>query len=101
MKTDSNICPECGASSTPDQRLCKTCGTPLLLDTEGTVAVWRLGEVRPAIINGMVAEISNSLGLPVVIQPSFLDLRPSLRAGWHGMSATAFLKQVHRRSLVP
>lgn len=67
-------------------------------DTKGAVALWRLGEVRPAILNGVVVEISKSLGLPVVVQPLLLDPRPSRRTGWNGVSATAFLNQVDRRS---
>jgi predicted Zn-dependent protease len=34
----------------------------------------------------------------VVLQPSFLDPRPSRRSGWNGVSATAFLNQIDRRS---
>ncbi len=98
MKTDSNVCPDCGASSPLHARLCKNCGTPTLPDSKGAIALWRLGEVRPAVLNGVVREISKSLRLPVVVQPSLMDPRPSRRNGWNGASATAFLNQVDRRS---
>jgi predicted Zn-dependent protease len=45
----------------------------------------------------MVRVISDSFGLPVVVQPGFLDPRPSLRAGWNGISANTFLNQIDRR----
>ena len=98
MKTDSNICPECGASTALNARHCRHCGTPILLDSRGAIAVWRLGEVRPVVLSGVVREIARSLRLPVIVQPSLLSPRPSRRAGWRGVSATAFLKQVDRRA---
>jgi len=57
-----------------------------------------LGEVRPQVLDGVVRLIGKSLGLPVVVQPSMLNPRPSRRSGWNGASATAFLNQVDRRS---
>lgn len=98
MRTDSNICGRCGASSPPDARACKQCGTPAVLDSKGCVALWRLSQVRPAVLHGVARVISKSLRLPVIVQPSLLDPRPSRRPGWNGVSATAFLNQVNRRS---
>ena len=98
MKTDANICPGCGASSPLDSRFCGNCGTPTLLDSAGAIALWRLRAVRPAVLKGVRRVISRTLRLPVVVQPSFLDPRPSRRPGWNGASATAFLNQVDRRS---
>jgi predicted Zn-dependent protease len=98
MKTDTNICPACDMPSPRDVRLCTTCGTPLVLTSKGAVAVWRLGEVRPDVLEGVVRIIGKSLLLPVVVQPAFLDSRPSRRAEWRGASATAFLNQVDRRT---
>jgi len=72
MKTDSNLCPACGAPTPLNARLCKNCGTPTLLDSKGSLALWRLGEVRPAVVTGVVRAISKSLRLPVVVQPSLL-----------------------------
>lgn len=46
----------------------------------------------------MARILSKSLSLPVIVQPSFLDPRPSRRSGWNGASATAFLNQIDRRS---
>jgi predicted Zn-dependent protease len=70
----------------------------VVLDAKGSIEIWRLGNIRPAVLNGVVRTVSKSLGLPVVVQPSFLDPRPSQRAGWNGVSATAFLNQIDRRS---
>ena len=98
MKSDSNLCPECGAGAPIKSRLCASCATPVVRGAKGSIEFWRLGDVRPAILNGMVRVVSQSLGLPVVLQPSFLDPRPSRRTGWNGVSATAFLNQIDRRS---
>lgn len=98
MKTDSNLCPDCGARSSPDRRLCPACSALVMHDAKGSIEIWCLGEVRPAVLNGVVRIVSKSLGLPVVVQPSFLDPRPSQRAEWNGVSATAFLNQIDRRS---
>jgi predicted Zn-dependent protease len=72
--------------------------TPVLLPAKGAIEFWRLGDVRPAVLNGMVRIVSQTLGLPVMVQPSYLDPRPSSRPGWNGISATAFLNQIDRRS---
>ncbi len=98
MKSDSNLCPECGARSSLDRRLCPACSTPVMLDAKGSIEIWCLGNIRPAVLNGVARSVSKSLGLPVVIQPSFLDPRPSQRTEWNGISATAFLNQIDRRS---
>ena len=98
MKTDSNLCSVCGARSLPAKSLCSSCRSPLLLATTGGIAVWRLGGIRPAVLNGMVRELSKSLRLPVTVQPALLDPRPSKRPEWNGVSASAFLNQIDRRS---
>jgi len=98
MQTDSNICADCGARSSPDHRFCPACSTPVVLDAKGSIEIWRLGEIRPAVLSGMVRTVSKALGLPVIVQPSFLNPRPSQRSGWNGISATAFLNQIDRRS---
>jgi len=36
-------------------------------------------------------------GVPVIIQPAYLDERPAHREGWKGISSIAFLNQVLRR----
>lgn len=99
LKTDSNLCPVCGAASPLHARLCKNCGTHTLLDSKGAIALWQLGDVSPAVLAGVILIIGKSLKLPVVVQPSLLDPRPSRRRDWNGASATAFLNQVDRRSL--
>jgi hypothetical protein len=91
MKIDSNLCPECENSSPCDARACTGCGTPLVLPSKGSIALWRLGDVRADVLDDIVRVIRKSLKLPVVIQPSLLDPRPSLRPAWRGVSATAFL----------
>jgi predicted Zn-dependent protease len=97
MKTDKNVCPACGAALARDALVCADCGAPLVLVSKGAVVVWRLGKVRPGVLDGVVRMIGKSLGLPVVVQPALLDTRPSWRPGWRGASATAFLNQVDRR----
>jgi predicted Zn-dependent protease len=69
-----------------------------VLDAKNSIEIWRLGEIRPAVLLGLVRTVSKSLGLPVLVQPSFLDPRPSRRSEWNGVSATAFLNQIDRRS---
>lgn len=98
MKSDSNLCPECGVRSPLKSRLCPACSAPIVLDANGSIEFWRLGEIRQTVLNGITRIVSASLRLPVVVQPSFLDPRPSRRAGWNGVSATAFLNQIDRRS---
>lgn len=98
MHSDSNLCPSCGTRSPHKARHCPACSTPVTLEANGSIEFWRLGDVRPAILNGVARSVSRSLGLPVLIQPSFLDPRPSRRTGWNGISATAFLNQICRRS---
>ena len=98
MKTDKNVCHACGVASARDARACRDCAAPLVLASKGSVAVWRLGEVRPGVLDGVVHMIGKSLKLPVVVQPALLDTRPSWRPGWRGVSATAFLNQVNRRA---
>ncbi len=97
MKTDTNLCPDCGAASARNVRRCPDCGVTLVFASKGAVAVWRLGEVRPDVLAGVVHMIGKSLRLPVVVQPALLDPRPSRRRDWRGASATAFLNQVDRR----
>jgi predicted Zn-dependent protease len=98
MKTDNNICPACGTASACNARVCPDCAAPLVLASKGAVAVWRLGEVRPDVLDGVVRMIGKSLKLPVVVQPALLDTRPSWRPCWRGASATAFLNQAERRA---
>ena len=98
MKSDTNLCPACGTRSPLTTRLCPACRTPLVLASKNSVAVWRLGEVRPNVLDGVVRMIGKELGLPVIIQPALLDPRPSTRPAWRGASATAFLNQVDRRA---
>lgn len=55
MKSDSNLCPKCATRAPLRTAQCPECKTPLLLDTAGGIALWRLGEIRPAVLKGMVA----------------------------------------------
>jgi predicted Zn-dependent protease len=98
MKTDSNLCPHCSTRAPLSANRCPECKNPLVLNTAGGIALWRLGEIRPAILDGVVDELFRSLHLPVTVQPSLLDFRPSRRLGWKGISANAFLNQVDRRA---
>lgn len=99
MKYDRNICPDCGCSEPLDAAVCRGCGGRLLLPAKGAIAMWRLGQVRGDLLDGVVHGVAAALGMPIVVQPALLDPRPSHRSGWCGVSASAFLNQVHRRAI--
>lgn len=81
------------------RRTCPGCRQPLWLDSRGKVAVWRLGDIEDGVLGPVVAGIRRAYGRAVVVQPAYLDERPSARerAGWRGLSAKVFLEQVRRR----
>lgn len=99
MQTDTNLCPECGTKSPLKLPLCPACSAPVVLDAGSAIEFWRLGEVRPAVLAGMARAVSKAFNLPVVVQPSFLDPRPSRRPGWNGVSATAIHEIGHNCEL--
>lgn len=99
MKSDRNICTECGRSEALDAAVCQGCGWRLLLPAKGAVAIWRPGQVRGDVLDGVVRGIAGALRMPVVIQPALLDPWPSQQPAWSGVSATAFLNQIHRRTI--
>jgi len=98
MKSDFNNCAGCGAAAGVDKLSCPECREPLIAPAKRSIAVWRLGEVRAGVLSGITRIVSEAFKVPVVVQPSLLDPRPSLRPRWKGVSATAFLNQVDRRA---
>ena len=56
-----------------------------------------MGSVDKKVLQILARGLEDSFGIGVVIQPSLLNEKPSLRPEWNGISATVFLNQVHRR----
>jgi predicted Zn-dependent protease len=94
---DRNICPYCEAPVHVEQVRCKHCRQRLALDSKRKISIWQLGKVRAELLASMAAGLRNAFLVDVVIQPGFLDPRPSERPQWRGLSATVFLNQVYRR----
>jgi len=69
----------------------------LILDSTGKLCLWRLGDIRDGILGHIAHKLRLAFQLPVLIQPAYLDERPSARPTWKGLSSTVFLEQVHRR----
>jgi len=97
MKADLNICEHCNLLHPVTQRVCGECGQPLVLDAKGNIAIWRLGDIEDGLLGPVAAAIRQAFGCSVVIQPCFVDERPSLRPSWSGRSATALLNQMLAR----
>ena len=94
---DWNICEHCNLYLDLDAQACPNCEQPILRDAAGKIALWRLGTLPDGIIGNLAAGLREALGVGVVIQPTFLDERPSARPKWKGLSSGVFLDQVHRR----
>jgi hypothetical protein len=94
---DRNICPYCEAPVPVEQVKCLHCRQRLALDSKGKISIWQLGKVRAELLASMAVGLRNAFLVDVVIQPGFLDPRPSERPQWRGLSATVFLNQVYRR----
>jgi predicted Zn-dependent protease len=69
----------------------------MALDSTGKLCLWRLGDIRDGILGNIAHELRLAFQFPVLIQPAYLDERPSARPTWKGPSSTVFLEQVHRR----
>ena len=95
---DTNICPHCRQRNRLEDAQCSYCAQTIVLPSQGAVALWRLGPVREGLIGILARIVSDALHVPCVIQPAFLDERPSLRPTWNGISANVFLRQTHDRS---
>ena len=95
---DHNICEHCSLYFETSTRACSQCMQPLVLDARGAISIWRLGDIDDGALGPIMAGVRRIFGKPVVLQPGFLDERPSARPKpWKGISATTFLKQVERR----
>lgn len=97
MKNDSTICEYCNLRHAIDVRICSGCGQSLVLDAKGKIAIWRLGSIEDGLLGPVAAAVRGAFGCPVVIQPGFVDERPSLRPAWSGRSATVLINQMHAR----
>jgi len=95
--TDWNICEHCSWYVAHPMDACPECDQPLVLPARGTIAIWRLGEIPDGLLGPVMARLRAVLGLRVVLQPGFVDERPSARPSWSGLSANVFLNQVQRR----
>lgn len=94
---DSNTCPHCRQRNNLSETSCTYCGQVLFLPADNSVSIWRLGPIREGLIGILARAIADSLKRPVVIQPAFIDERPSLRPNWQGISANIFLRQALSR----
>lgn len=97
MKNDSNICEHCNLRHPINARVCSGCGQALVIDATGKIAIWRLGGIEDGLLGPVAAAVRRAFGCPVVIQPVFVDERPSLRSAWSGRSATVLINQMHAR----
>ena len=97
MKDDSNICEHCSLRHPINVRNCGGCGQSLVLDAKGKIAIWRLGHIEEGLLGPVAAAVRGAFGCPVVIQPGFVDERPSMRPTWNGRSATVLINQMHAR----
>jgi len=96
-RKDGNLCPHCGLLSPLKAKVCKNCDRSLILRAEKKISLWRLGEVDQKVLIKLSQGLKDSFGVGVVIQPAFVNEKPSLRPDWDGISSNVFLNQVHRR----
>ena len=94
---DTNICENCNHYLSLDCDVCPHCEQAMILDSTGKLCLWRLGDIRDGILGHIAHKLRLAFQLPVLIQPAYLDERPSARPTWKGLSSTVFLEQVHRR----
>ena len=94
---DTNICENCNHYLSFDCDVCPHCEQAMILDSTGKLCLWRLGGIRDGILGHIAHQLRLAFQLPVLIQPAYLDERPSARPTWKGLSSTVFLEQVHRR----
>lgn len=101
--TDYNTCPHCGQRNRIEETNCTYCQQSLQLPAEGAIEIWRLGTIREGFIGILAKALSDALDVPCVVQPAFIDERPSLRPKWNGVSANVFLRQTlsrHRKGSI-
>ncbi len=94
---DFNICEHCNLYVDLDASDCPNCGQPLVCEANGRISIWRLGGIRGGLLGYLVPGIRQAFDTGAVIQPAFLDERPSKRPKWKGVSSNIFLDQVLRR----
>ncbi len=94
---DTNICENCNHYLPLDCDVCLHCEQLMVSDSTGMLCLWRLGDIRDGILGHIAHNLQLAFQFPVVIQPAYLDERPSERPTWKGLSSTVFLEQVHRR----
>jgi predicted Zn-dependent protease len=94
---DTNTCPHCRQRNKIADVFCCYCHQPIILPADGAISIWRLGAVREGLIGILARTVSEAFQVPCVIQPAFVDERPSLRPDWQGISANVFLKQTLNR----
>lgn len=95
---DQNVCEHCNLLFEITTRACSQCKQPLVLDARGSIEIWRLGEIEDGSLGPIMAGVRRIFGKRVILQPGFLDERPSARGkDWSGISATTFLNQIVRR----
>ena len=95
--SDRNICEHCDHYLPIGDFICPLCLQPIILDSTGAVSIWRLGNVRDGILGPVAQTINTVFGVPVIVQPAYIDERLAQREGWKGISSIVFLNQVLRR----
>jgi predicted Zn-dependent protease len=94
---DSNTCPHCRQRNRIEDTICSYCQQTIVFPAAGAITIWRLGPVQDGLIGILARVITDAFHIPCVIQPAFIDERPSLRPGWKGISANVFLRQTLSR----
>jgi len=94
---DKNICVFCQRYSDLGKPKCSHCHQALMSGASDAIALWRLGEIENGLLGPVCSGLRKIFKREVVIQPTFLDERPSSRKGWNGISSVVFLNQVYRR----
>ena len=97
MSKDSNTCPHCRQRNTIEDIACSYCRQAIVLPADCAITIRRVGPVRDGLTEILSRVLSDAFEVPCVIQPAFMDERPSLREGWKGISANVFLTQTLRR----
>jgi predicted Zn-dependent protease len=96
---DANICENCSLYLPIWKKVCPNCHQSIMLDSASRISIWRLGDIRDGVVGHIARNLRATFGMNVVIQPGYLDPRPSSRPRWRGLSANVFLRQVYRRHL--
>ena len=94
---DSNTCPHCRQRNRIEDARCGSCSQTIVLPADGAISLWRLGPIRDGLVGILAQAITDALSIPCVIQPAFIDERPSFRPDWNGISSNVFLRQTLSR----